>query len=356
MAFTKSEFLHLLSILISDRHHPHNATALERRRRLTVPFAISGMITASAGLALAFMFCYRKYEVAPVVDKPLESRRPEIGDYSRRNRWLKVWLVVLGSLFLICYMGSETTHFQFAPLFAHSSRVHFSDKTSAIVLSAFAAAYTVGRGVGLGLTLAQVRPQQILCMTFVLMAAADLVLLTWADTSGLAMWGGNILLGLGFSAVYPAIYAYLEQHLTISNIIGTFFIFSSGLMTAVYPPFIGKLIGPQPQYLIYFSTAGTVGSFLAFVAIFVTVRYLKCATVSPDTDSHEEDLVAAEDSDFDTSLDFSCDIEKSGVYERYGTCGQARVNGVARGDTNNVTAAVVVQKDVIFVDIVIGNN
>ena len=116
----------------------------------------------------------------------------------------------MGALFLTFFVGMEQMHLQFLPTFAVSSDLNMSPQAAALVTSASAAAFTVGRGLSIPLAI-KLKPEVILYANHVMMVSGILILIFWANTSVVMMWTGNIILGAGFSSVYASMYAFLGK-------------------------------------------------------------------------------------------------------------------------------------------------
>ena len=114
----------------------------------------------------------------------------------------------MGALFLTFFVGMEQMHLQFLPTFAVNTDLNMSPSAAALVTSAAAAAFTVGRALSIPLAI-KLKPQVILYTNHVMMIAGILILAFYANSSLVMMWTGNIILGAGFSSVYASIYAFL---------------------------------------------------------------------------------------------------------------------------------------------------
>lgn len=178
----------------------------------------------------------------------------------------------MGSLFLTLFVGMEQTHLQFLPTFAVNSDLKISQSQSALISSAAALAFTVGRGLSIPLAI-KLKPQTILYGNHFLMFLGSIILLLYSNSSEPLMWIGNIVLGAGFSSIYASIYAFLEQHIRVTNIIGSIFVFSGGLTCALSPSLVGHYIERKPLVLIYFNLICTALCLFLMFIIHVTVIF-----------------------------------------------------------------------------------
>ena len=146
----------------------------------------------------------------------------------------------------------EQMHLQFLPTFVVNTELEISPSTAAIMSSAAALSFTVGRGLSIPLAIV-LQPQTILYSNHVLMLAGTMILALYANTSETMMWVGNCILGIGFSSVYASIYAFLERQIRVTNRIGSIFVFAGGLTAAVSPSLVGQYIEPNPLVLVWFN-------------------------------------------------------------------------------------------------------
>lgn len=193
----------------------------------------------------------------------------------RMPPFITIWLVGMGSLFLTFFVGMEQMHLQFLPTFAVNTELDLSPSTAAMMSSAAALAFTVGRCVSIPLAI-KLKPQTILYTNHFLMLLGTILLAIYANNSETMLWVGNIILGCGFSSVYASIYAFLEQKIRVTNRIGSLFVFAGGLTAAVSPSLVGQYIEANPLILVWFNLACCLLCLTIFVIIHLTV-YLQAA-------------------------------------------------------------------------------
>lgn len=67
-------------------------------------------------------------------------------------------------------------------------------------------------------------------------------------------------------------YSFLKMHIEVTNVIGSVFVFSSGLTSIFYPLLIGYFIERHPELLLYLNIVNICLTLLFFTVIFVTTR------------------------------------------------------------------------------------
>ena len=199
---------------------------------------------------------------------PEETREPV-----RKSKCRKVALIVLSATLLGTAQAIEATAFQFLPAYTHFSNYKFSQAAGARVLSAFYVAYTLGRLVGI-VAILKVPPKLILVLNILIIAAANVLLLI-SSSSGAAesVWIGSVLLGLGLSTNVPTIFAFLREHMHITNMVGGIMLFGGSAASAFYPLIIGAYIQTFGNVVICLNLATASVGVVTFVAITALIRY-----------------------------------------------------------------------------------
>lgn len=173
-------------------------------------------------------------------------------------------------MFLTFFVGMEQMHLQFLPTFVVNTELDISPSTAAMMSSAAALSFTVGRGVSIPLAI-KLRPQTILYTNHVLMLIGTIILALYSNTSVTMLWVGNCILGVGFSSVYASVYAFLENQIRVTNRIGSIFVFAGGLTAALSPSLVGQYIEASPLILVWFNLVCCLLCLTILVIIHLTV-------------------------------------------------------------------------------------
>lgn len=274
-----------------------------------IPYSIAGGVTIFSALIVLLLYYIKKYE-PPVKAKPeidltktsgnilengLESITPRKRTlWDRRPPCLTIWLVAMGSLFLTFFVGMEQMHLQFLPTFAVNTDLNISPSTAAMMSSAAAFSFTIGRCLSIPLAI-KLKPQTILYTNHVLMLLGTIILAIYANSSETMLWVGNIVLGCGFSSVYASIYAFLEQNIRVTNRIGSLFVFAGGLTAALSPSLVGQYIEANPLILVWFNLACCLLCLIILIIIHLTIylngkKSVKKIIIEPDLDDDENQL------------------------------------------------------------------
>ncbi len=204
---------------------------------------IVGSILALSAIFLLVLHFYKKY------DPPKDQSQQCVCKCPSSE---KLIYIVLGFLTLAPYMGMEIMNFNLVPTFARLSHLKLTDSDCAIVLSYLAGSFTISRGISIIIAM-KYPPEKMIFVNYVIVLIANIVLLIFElnQNSLTMLWIGNVILGIGFSSIFPAVYAFLERYITISNSMGAFFVCGSGLMAALLPTVCGQFIEKEPLTLIY---------------------------------------------------------------------------------------------------------
>lgn len=245
-----------------------------RRAELFIPYAIIGSIVAACGLALLVLFVYKRYH-PPIVRK--KSKLPS----SSRNQATKMCknlpnmhtavTVLGGSVLLGSYFGIETTYYQYMSSMVIASPLPIHSSGSAILESASAAVYTVCGALAM-LVSYYLQPQHVIYVNFGLINVANVLLVFWGMDSLKVLWIGNLVMGAGFSSTFSSAYMFLEQQVCINNVVGSLFLFSTGVGMSIYPMFLLDLC-EKPLNLIYCCIGGTNLACVLFICLHIASRH-----------------------------------------------------------------------------------
>ena len=87
------------------------------------------------------------------------------------------------------------------------------------------------------------------------------------------MWVANVVLGLGLGPIYPAIYQMIESITPVTNLIGSLFIFTIGLLQVICPIIFGHYLTTLPMILIYINFTFICLAFILFLIIYFIIKF-----------------------------------------------------------------------------------
>lgn len=252
--------------------------------RIVIPYSILGGITTLALLSQVLLFIFCRYYTPPMYVNNISSEQEQLKDNSApepadSNLILgigkrKFQLIVISGLFLGGYVGMEVCTLQFIPIFGQYSRLQMTDTAAAYVLSGLIGTFAVGRGVGI-LIILKMQPEMILCVNLMMIFIANVILLVWANTSLTMFWVAAIVVGAGYSTMYPAFCAFMERYIVFTDAIGSFFVMIGGAVAAIYPLIVGRLIEERAVVLTYTNFFSTSLCILAILWACLLLRGVK---------------------------------------------------------------------------------
>ncbi|OXA61457.1 Sodium-dependent glucose transporter 1 [Folsomia candida] len=233
------------------------------KSQLWIPFLIGGSCSIFGGVALLILTCL-KNRGSTISGNQEDAQPPDPKTGQRFSH--KIKLIVLSSIILGAYCGMEVYTIQFIPTFMHFIPLKLAPSDGARILTGLTAAFMIGRGLGVFLVL-RIRPEFIIVGNFVVILTGNVVLNVIGGTSYEMLWGGAVLLGVGFSVVFPSFYGFLEKHLHVTNVVGAVITSSSGLIFGLYPAIIGTWIEQNPYILMYTNYGSLIICSIAFGAM-----------------------------------------------------------------------------------------
>jgi FHS family Na+ dependent glucose MFS transporter 1 len=114
--------------------------------------------------------------------------------------------------------------------------------TAAYLTSAYWGAFTIGRLIGIPLSI-RFQPRSIILADLIGCLLSLVVILIWHD-SRTALWLGSLGLGISIASIFPNTLSFGGQHMTITGKVTSLFFVGVSLAGMFFPWFIGQLIEP----------------------------------------------------------------------------------------------------------------
>ncbi|CAG2120194.1 unnamed protein product, partial [Medioppia subpectinata] len=233
----------------------------ERSRKSSKSSIVSQHLTESVGL----------------LNNNLEAKHHsghERGRTARRySKGYLVSLVSICSVMFCFYEGMENINFEYLSTFYYNTELNLTKQTSDLIASSMSAAYTIGRGVGIFLAI-RVQPKYFLYLDLVLIASGNAILYVFSNTSEVMVYFGTIVLGFGFSTVFPCVFTYMELFIPMTDMVCGIITVSGALIAIIDPIIVGRFITDAPYILLYLNIGSTVLVVIAFLTI-ETITYTK---------------------------------------------------------------------------------
>ncbi|CAG7786312.1 unnamed protein product [Allacma fusca] len=261
------------------------STELPYESKLQVPFTIGASITCISIVIQVFMYIsvFRQNKSASSNQNTKNGEKNEVEEVemeesskdastateaaSSSGLVRTIMLVVLCCCVIGFYQGLELCTAQFIPTFAHFSKVCLSEKESARIAFGLQMGFASGRLGGIFLVL-KIAPHFILAGNFLLLLISNIILLVWGGSNVTWLWIGSVVIGLGMSTVYAAVYAFVEKYLFVTDRIASTVAVCGGLVSAIYPIVVGKSVEHNPEVLTYVNFLSLFVCGVAFSILF----------------------------------------------------------------------------------------
>ncbi|KAI1301488.1 Major facilitator superfamily domain-containing protein 4B [Halotydeus destructor] len=266
--------------------------ATEFVSHLHVPYGISsGLIVGASLLLLISHLLYGKNtqrSESSSFTEATKSLATSLKDTKlwimEKNNRMAVVLVTLSCCTILVYSGMEIIYFEYMPKFVvHASKldVPIQHKEASYMYSVMNYVYMASRGIAIVLAM-KCSPELLIYTDFAILAFANSILLV-SNGSRTGLWAGNVFMGTGFASVYASLYAFIEQHIQVTNAIGALFVFSSGLTAVVYPLIVGSFIADKPLYLIWLTMISVIVTCALFsIMYYIVTSRMSRVTATPD--------------------------------------------------------------------------
>lgn len=284
----------LIAPFLTTNESSHTTSNLDSESRIYIPFTILGAITTLTLLFQLWLFAFCRYYTPPMYVSENSNELTSTNNVSQREQdssentvteakdatfilginTRKLKLIVITGAFLGAYQGMEVCTMQFVPIFGQYSDLKMTESAAAYVLTGLTGMFAIGRAIGV-ILIFKVRPELIICINCVLIMIANLIILIWANNNLTMFWIGCIILGTGYSTMYPTFCAFMEKYLVFTNAIGSFICVVGSVFASVYPLIVGRLIEKQAVVLTYTNFFSTAACVLAMAWGYALVRNVK---------------------------------------------------------------------------------
>ena len=261
------------------------ADIINAESKIEIPFAI-----CSLALCLSAVLLFVLYFTSPYTEtlrsasqaKVTSSGRHMVDKDEEQSNLIPVEtskeyfykIIVLGSMLLCFYSGIELNTFTFLPDFVIYSDLRLTKSKGAYMLSVLSAVFACCRGISI-IVATRVKTSHMLYTNMLLIGIGNAILLFFGNSSEQWTWIGLIVMGIGYSCVFPGIYAFLEERINVTNSVCGCFMFASSIATTTNPILIGYFIETSPMIFVYINVVSLVVCLLIFIGLHSTDASLK---------------------------------------------------------------------------------
>jgi len=154
---------------------------------------------------------------------------------------LKVGLVLVICILFFLAVGLESGFGGW--VYTYARQLNLGDAvTAAYLISAYWGAFTIGRLIGIPLSI-RFQPRTLILADIIGCLLSLAVILIWHD-SRTALWLGSLGLGVSIASIFPNTLSFAGHHMTITGRVTSLFFVGASLGGMFLPWLIGQLIEP----------------------------------------------------------------------------------------------------------------
>ncbi|CAG2102988.1 unnamed protein product [Medioppia subpectinata] len=257
--------------------------SVDRRALIQVPYMLVGAICAIGPVLFLIMHLVKQYHVPMdrVTQQPIENKHDHLADKPEGelttsssmvalSPTMRVIIIALIAVSMCLYCGMEQVYFGYSATYYQYLAISLSAKQSADLMIALTTVYTLGRLLAAYMA-SKLSPEAILAIHYAIIGLS-LGILYFGQTSIIAIWIGNALIGLGLSALWSAYLSLGEKFITLNNRITAIFSIAAGLLGLVSPFVIGPLIEQHPNIVMILTFVYFVLSIVVFTMLWCTSK------------------------------------------------------------------------------------
>ncbi|CAG2168310.1 unnamed protein product [Oppiella nova] len=229
-----------------------------RRDKLHTPFLIIGALECIGPILLLVMYLIKPYNSETPVPPPTapaesaDKTKPTVSHQKimifKSTKIRHSLLVPLLSNFVAIVFVSDNIYLKFSATYFQYIPLQLNASESAGLVVQMAIIYTIGRALTVLISL-RLNPQTIISYHMIVLMVS-LSILSVGHDSYLTLQLGSLMMSFGFSALLPAIFAFVGQYVEVTNKLGTVMIFNCGLLNAFIPFILGSYVETYPNIFL----------------------------------------------------------------------------------------------------------
>lgn len=229
-------------------------------------FLIFGIFTLITGFFFSIMYLIERKEV----NRPSQLEEKKSSPISKKYKIIVLFLAV--NIFLF-HVGSEIGFARLLTTFAvYYDLPGLNKQIGAYMTSAFFIGFTFFR-------LFTIFMVNILGTKFTIFISAVIIviancILVFLSSSITGLWVGIVLSGFGTSAVYPTLFALVDEYVTITSKISSLFTIGCVIGEFAIPTIIGLFIKENPMFLIYMTACVSLFCIMLLGCLFFVFRMI----------------------------------------------------------------------------------
>lgn len=254
-----------------------NVTKVELRPediQLIIPYSIIAIITTSVGVLLLFSYIFHRETTdhpsrnAPVLKESKDGKKVEV--IRNVNPYVRIFVILLTSLFLLFYIGLEKTVGTFIPAFGHDGPLQLPKKSGAIISAIYWITFTTFRLCAVFLS--GVFGSFAILIFNVSITILACITLCVIETCEPVFWLSCALIGVGLSSTWGSMFGYMESQFPLNGKVVSCFTVGSCIGASFAPPIVGMLMAYDIRMFAYSSVTLSIMIAASFVVIYVVCK------------------------------------------------------------------------------------
>ncbi|CAG7726218.1 unnamed protein product, partial [Allacma fusca] len=250
-----------------------NVTALNSiESKLFVPCAICGSVVFLGAVIQTVMYLVfrnvpdeaedetaltdlsnsKQIEYHTDVNKESEELGEKIGSsiFTSLNAKNTLLLIALSIALKGAFLTMDMMTKDFLPVFGHFSNLQLSKVEGAHLLISYTSAYAIATILGIILN-TKISSLFILYGNIVFIIVGNIFFFLAVNNHEDLVWVSSVLLGVGFSTSIPSIFAFVQLHIDVTNIVGATLLVASAIFAGIFRLIVGGFIEKVPTIFLY---------------------------------------------------------------------------------------------------------
>ncbi|KAI1286446.1 Major facilitator superfamily domain-containing protein 4A [Halotydeus destructor] len=238
--------------------------------RIHIPYGIVGVYAIVVAILFLYLYCCHGQteehpsRVAKAAVMATEDEKDLV--------WTRRIVIVSAALFMFTYLGFEVGMGSFITSFAVMSDNHLSKQVGAYMTSVYWFMYTIFKLVAVGF-IDKIGSHNNIVIELMILIVANAFLVPFGNTITWCLWVGVVLVGIGVSTIWAAMFGFLENYFLITSKMAAFLTVSGVFGEVVYPVLMGYAIELHPQIFMWIIFVCTV-----FCCTFFAICSYLCRT------------------------------------------------------------------------------
>ena len=240
---------------------------------LIFPYSFIAVITAAVAVFFLFTFIFSR----ETTDHPSRNARTieekdgkQIEVIRNVKPGIRIFVILLTSLFMLFYVGLEKTVGTFIPAFSHDGPLRLPKKSGALVTAVYWIAFTTFRLCAVFLSgIFGSLPVLIFNISITIIATITLCAI---QTSEPAFWASCTLIGIGLSSTWGSMFGYMECQFPLNGKIVSCFTVGACIGSSIIPAVIGLLMADDNRIFAWFCLVFSVLIALMFGLVFTICK------------------------------------------------------------------------------------